>query len=349
MTTERKPASMGQSLLQMSTGFVPAQILYATAELGIADALADGPQGYESLATQTETNAAALRRLLRALVALGLVTQLDADRFALTELGRCLAADTHDSVRDHLLLSITPELWRAWGDLTRTVRTGEPYRHPDTGLTAHESTLRHPMLAAKYRGAKAQSSQEFTAGLTTAYDFSRFQTVADLGGDEGTLLAAILAAIPALRGVLYDLPTALERAAATLNAAGVVDRCEVVAGDFTESVRSGADAYLLNHVVRDCGDDQAIAILRNCRAAMTPSARLLLLETVMPPVLTHHDSSTYGLTDLNNLIYTGGRERTADEYRNLLEAAGLRLTTMTNVPATNGLPDYNVIETIQAM
>jgi hypothetical protein len=335
---------MEQSLPQMLFGYIPAQILYTTAELGIADALAEGPQDCETIAKLTETNPAVLRRLLRALVSLNLVTQLDADRFELTELAQPLRSDPPGSMRDDILLSIMPELWRAWGELPRIARTGEISRDPATGLTAFEATQRHPVFAAKYAAAKAHASTEFTPGITEAYDFSRFGTLADLGGDDGALLAAILAAVPGLRAVLYDLPAAVERGVATVKAAGVDDRCEVLAGDFVEQVRPGADAYLLNHVIRDCDDDKAITILRNCLAAMSAGSKLLLVETVMPLVLTPQDSATYGLTDLNNLVYTGGRERTAEEYRELLDTAGFTLTEVFTVPAANGLPDYAVIE-----
>ncbi|MFF9900984.1 methyltransferase [Streptomyces longispororuber] len=337
---------MESPLPAMLSGYVSSQIVHATAELGLADALADTPRGYTELAERTGTDPAALRRLLRALVGLGLVEQLDADRFALTPLGGQLRSGTPDSLRDDVLLSVTPELWQAWGALTHVVRTGEPWRHASTRLTAHESALRDPRTAALYRAAKARSTQEFTPGLAEVYDFSRFRTVVDFGGDDGALMAAVLSSAPEAHGVLYDLPAALDGVRATLDAAGVGKRCDVVEGDVTARIRTDADAYLLNHLVRDVGDDAAVALLARCRAAMPPTARLLLFETVMPPLLTSADSASFGLTDLNNLVYTGGRERTAEEYQALLEAAGCTLVTATAVPAADGLPDYHVIEAV---
>lgn len=339
---------MKPSLRQMLSGYVPTQILYVTAKLGIAEALADGPRGYEFIASQTATDPAALRRLLRALAGLGLVSQLDADSFALTEAGEQLRTDAPGSLSEDILLSISPELWNAWGDLDRVIRTGEPARDPITQRTAQEALLEHPVFAAAFRAARARASQEFAVGVATVYDFSKIGLIADFGGDQGTLLAAILAATPGLRGVLYDLPAAFEPTLATLAAAGVAERCEVLAGSVTEPVRPGAGAYVLNHVIHSYPDDQAIAILRNCRAAMSLDARLLVVETVMPPVLSPSDSVTYGLTDLNNLVYAGGRERSAEEYRDLLTAAELAMTTLTSVPTTNDLPNYNVIEAVPA-
>ncbi|MFE2184738.1 methyltransferase, partial [Streptomyces sp. NPDC059455] len=127
-------------------------------------------------------------------------------------------------------------------------------------------------------------------------------------------------------------------------AAGCAVVCRAALRPPPDSVRAGADAYLLNHLVRDVDDDAALALLAGCRGAMAPDARLILLETVIPTVLTPADSAGYGLTDLNNLIYAGGRERTAEEYRGLLEAAGFRFVDAIAVPSAEGLPDYNVIE-----
>ncbi|MEY9996271.1 hypothetical protein ABIE67_008303 [Streptomyces sp. V4I8] len=339
-------AAVEPSLQQMTLGYVPAQILYTAAELGIADALAGGPRPYDALAGDTGTDPAALRRLLRALAALGLVTQLDTERFALTDLGGLLRTDAAGSARDEVRLSVTPQMWQAWGALTDVVRTGRPHRDPGSGLTAHQAIAHDPELSVKLRESMALATREFADGVAKAYDFSAFRAVAAPAGDHGTLLAAVLGAVPGLRGVLYDRPEVLESALAVLGDAGVVDRCETVAGDGTGPVPSGADAYVLNNVVRDRDDEQATALLLDHRTAMAPTARLILVETLMPPVLTPEESAAYGLTDLNNLVFTGGRERTRDEYGTLLAAAGFALTATAAVPVAPGLPDYHVLEAV---
>lgn len=331
-------------LRQLVLGFVPAQILYTAVDLGVAEELAEGPRSYGELAGRTGTDPAALRRLLRALAGLGMVTQLDMERFELTDAGRLLASGTEGSVADEIRLSVAPGLWRAWGALPQVVRTGKVFRDPADGLTAHESLLRHPGPAAALRAGKAAGVGEFAARAAEVYDFSVFGTIADLGGDNGTLIAALLAAAPGTRAVLQDLPEALDATAATLKAAGVADRCETVAGDLGGAVPSGADAYLLNNIVRDLDDEHASALLSRCRAAMAPTARLLLVETMMPAVLTPAESSEYGLTDLNNLVFAGGRERTRDEYAELLTASGFTLTATVAVPVGEGMPDYHVLE-----
>jgi len=335
---------MDQSLLQLATGYLPAPILYAAVDLGIADVLADRPLSSGEVAAKAGADPAAVLRLLRALVGLGVVSQQDADRFELTELGGQLRTGTPGSIRDHVLLCTMPQLWHAWGNLAAAVRTGRPVRDRDTGLTAFEASMRHPELSRLYRAAKAQSSLEFTGSVTRVYDFTRLGVVADLGGDCGTFIAAILTAAPGVRGIVYDTPQAHEQIASTLREAGVEDRCDIAEGDATVGVRPGADAYLLNHVLRDMDDEHAIAVLRNCRAAVEPGSRILVMETTIPVVLSAEDSPTYGMTDLNNLVYAGGRERTAGEYRALLQAGGFTVAGTTDVASTEGLPSYQLIE-----
>jgi hypothetical protein len=329
-------------LLELAFGHIPARVLHVAAELGVADVLAEGPLGYAEVAERTGTDPAVLRRLLRALAGLGAVTQLDGERFELTETGGQLRAEASDSIRDHVLLHAVPEVWGAWGQLGQTVRTGEPARQPDTGLTASEFILRHPDLSATFHAAMAHGSRGLAPDIIRACGFTRFHTVADLGGGDGTLLAAALAAVPDLRGVLYEQPTMVQTAAATFRAAGVADRCEVVAGDFFECVPPGADAYVLKNVIHEWDDERSVALLHNCRTAMASQDRVFLVEAVMPPVITP-SSSLHALGDLNMLVWTGGRERTEDDFRRLLDAAGLTVTASTEV-----VPGYQAIEAATA-
>lgn len=330
------------SLPQMASGYIPSQILYVTAELGIADVLADGSRSYEDVAKQTSTDPRTMRSLLRALVGQGLVTQLDADQFELTELGGQLRTGAPGSLRDQVLLSAAPELWRAWGDLVTIMRTGEPSRQPDTGWTPLEWLLQDPEGSAKLHDLSGQSTRALAPGIAEACDFSRFESVADIGGGDGTLIAGILTAVPGLRGLLYDLPTAVETAPPTLTEADVAERCQIIGGDFFKSVPSGADAYVLKYVVHDWNDDQVSIILSNCRRAMHSAGRLFIVETVVPPIMT--PDNPIAIADLGVLVGCGGAERTVDEYRDLLDAAGFSLTAIKDVQLGGGPSGLQVIE-----
>ncbi|GHC83270.1 methyltransferase [Streptomyces flavofungini] len=330
------------SLAKMALGYITAEILYVAAELRLADAFDGGPRSYQELAKETGADPRTLRRLLRALVGEGVVTQVDADRFALTELGGQLRADAPDSVRDTVLLTKTPELHRAWGQLLSVVRRGEPTLHPDTGKTPFEWLLDNEELAPKFHRLMGESTRALAPGITRAGDFGRFGTVADIGGGDGTLLAGILAEVPGPRGVLYDLATAMETAPAILSEAGVADRCEIVGGDFFSSVPSGADAYLLKNVIHDWDDEKSVAVLRNCRAAMGPDARLLLVETVLPTIMTK--DNVIAFADLGIMVGCGGAERSEEEYRELFDASGFTFTSITEVLADGQPTGFHVVE-----
>ncbi|MFG2005993.1 methyltransferase [Spirillospora sp. NPDC048911] len=335
-------------LLDYAFGYMPAQMLYAAAELRLADALAGGAHTSDELAARTGTHPQAMHRLLRALACLGVLTQEGPDRFVLTEEGRRLRSDAPDSVHGLLGLFGGPDVWKSWGDLLETLRTGEPAWNRVTGMTSFEFFEANPDRSVTFNKAMSEHTRDVAPAFIEGCDFTRFGTIADLGGGDGTLLAAILRAVPAARGVLFDLPVGLKEADVTLEAAGVADRCELVAGDFFESVPAGADAYVLKSVIHDWDDEQSVAILRNCRAAAGTDAgagagtgaKVLLLETVVPEVITpEHTGIVMG--DMNMLVCTGGRERTEEEFRRLLEAAGFALTGITGQLRPS---NYRIIE-----
>ncbi|MFA1544471.1 methyltransferase [Actinomadura monticuli] len=325
-------------LLDLAFGYMPAQIIHVAAETGVADALAGGPRTSGELARATGAHAPSLHRLLRGLATLGAVEQKEGDLFALTAEGQRLRADAPDSIRSLVLLFCGPDVWRSWGDMAETVRTGEAAWPRVTGGTSFEHFESDPASSEVFNAAMAEHTRAVAPGIIEAHDFSRYGTVADLGGGDGTLLAAILRAHREVRGLLFDLPAGLAAAPGTLeDAAG---RAEIVAGDFFESVPGGADAYVLKSVLHDWDDEKAAAILRNVRAAMGPDARLLILEQVMPETVAP-DTAGIVRNDLNMLVATGGRERTEAEFRALLDAAGFA-----GVSLTGPLPPsaYRVIE-----
>lgn len=326
------------SLLDMAFGYMPAQIVHTAAELRLADALADGPRTSTDLAAETGAHAPSLYRLLRGLACLGAVEQKERDLFALTDAGHALRSDGPDSVRALVRLFCGPGVWASWGDLTGTLRTGEDAWRRVTGRTSFETFAADPELSATFNEAMARHTRTIAPGVIEAHDFARYRTIADLGGGDGTLLAAILRAVPGPRGVLFDLPPALPGAPDVLG--DTAGRCDIVPGDFFASVPPGADAYLLKSVLHDWDDERAAAILRNCRAAMGPDARVLVVEQLMPEVVTERNRGTV-MNDLNMLVSVGGRERTEDEFRELLRSAGLSVASVSGpLPPS----DYRVIE-----
>jgi orsellinic acid C2-O-methyltransferase len=316
------------SLVELVFGFVPARVVSAAAELGLADLLADGPRTSEELAAEAGLHAPSVRRLLRLLAVLGVVAQTEADRFELTELGSTLRSDVPESVRSFLTMLCDDWSWQSWGDLVESLRTGEIAVDRVMGMPLFDYLGQHPEKGALFNKAMSDMTRTVAPGVVAGYDFSPFETVVDVGGGNGTLLARILEAAPATRGVLFDLPKVLDDAAPVLEAAGVADRCELVGGDFFESVPEGGDAYLMKMVLHDWDDEKAVTILRNCRKAVVPDGKVLVVERIVPEIVTPASIETL-ILDVFMLVALGGRERTAAEYGELLAQADLELTRVT--------------------
>ncbi len=326
-------------VLDLVFGYTAAQMVHVAARLDLADRLAPGPMTSAELAEATGTDRPSLYRLLRGLACFGVVLQTGPDSFALGPAGQSLRMDAPGSVRAMVLLLCSAETWRSWGELEHSVRTGEPAWDQVTGVPHFEFLAKHPEKAAVFNAAMAEYTRAAARGIIARGGFSRFGTVVDVGGGDGTLLAEILKAVPAARGVLFDLPAGLEPAVRTLSGAGVADRCDVIGGDFFTTVPGGADAYLLKSVLHDWDDDKAAEILRQCRTAMAPGGRVLAVEPVLPSTVDSPAVTGVVMSDLNMLVNTGGRERTADEFGTLFQAAGLELAAITGEDA-----DFCVLE-----
>ena len=211
--------------------------------------------------------------------------------------------------------------------MLHSVQTGKPAFDRIFGMSNFDYWEHHAYAGTVHDAYFTALARDTTTLLVPAYDFARFGTVADIGGSQGPLLAAILAANPGVRGILFDLPRVVAGAPPVLAAAGVEDRCTVVGGDFFTSVPAGADAYILKYIIHDWDDERAIAILRRCRAAMGAGATLLLIEHVLPEHWEEGASAVPAARlDLHMLVMTpGGRERTASDFRSLLAESGFEL------------------------
>jgi hypothetical protein len=313
-------------LYQLATAHYLSQAVYVAAKLGIADHLADGPQTHEALAKATATHAASLRRVLRLLAAAGVLAEREDGRFELTTVGSFLKSGP-GSFRAAAQLFGGPMVWQSWGDLLTTVRTGETALHRVFKTDSFEYFEHHPDEAAVFDEAMGSFTAMTAIAVAAAYDFSSMRKLVDVGGGQGALLAGILRANPRLHGVVFDLPRLAEGARREIAAAQLADRCEFVGGDFFETVPAGADAYMLKHVIHDWDDAKATRILRTCRAAMGPDTKLLIVESVYPPRIDGSpESQGAARNDVNMMVCTGGRQRSEAEFRQLYEAAGLRLT-----------------------
>ena len=328
MASPEEPAAALSRLLQ---GYRVTQAIHVAATLGIADLLADGPRTAAELAADTGTHAPTLARLLRALASVGVLAEGGDGRFATTPVGDCLRSGAPGSLGDFAAFVGRPYHWEAWSALVQSVRTGENAFRLVHGRDVWSYRMEHPEEGALFDRVMATLTASATEAVLDAYEFGRFGRLVDVGGGTGTLLAAVLAAHPALEGVLFDQPHVVARAPAVLAQAGVADRCRIESGSFFDGVPAGADAYVLRSIVHDWGDAEAVAILRACRAAMADGGVVLVIERELGGPNENPDAK---LSDLNMLVGPGGRERSRDEYAALFGAAGLRLARV--VPTAAG-------------
>jgi len=304
----------------MASGAWVSQMIHVAAELGLADALVDGERSVEQLADACGAHAPSLFRLLRGLASLGLFAETSPGRFALTPLAELLRSDHPSSLRQFARL-LGDEHYLSWDALLECVRTGESGFRRRYGTDVFSWYEQHPQRAAVFNGAMGDFSRQEVAAFLQAYPgFGAIQHLVDVGGCRGQLLEAVLRAHGHIRGTVFDQGSVL---ADLTPPPELAPRLALQAGDFFAEVPAGADAYLMKHILHDWHDDACLTILGRIRAAMAPGARLLVLEPVIAP---GNEPFPGKLLDLNMLVMTeGGRERTAEEYADLLERGGFRL------------------------
>ena len=327
--------SLRETLRRLTNGFQVSQAIHVAASLRIADLLSNGPRSVDDLAVATGTTPTALTRLLRALASIGIFAE-EGGRFGQTALSNYLRSDVTGSLRAWAMRIGRPDHWRTWGELERSLRSGTSAFRELYGVTAWDWRAAHPEENAIFNAAMTGLSAGMVESIVAAYDFSQIRSIVDVGGGEGALLAAILAANPHMRGIVFDLPHVLTGASDVLQRAGVNDRCELVAGSFFETIPAAADAYILKSIIHDWDDAAALAILRCCRLAIPDTGRLLLVEHALKPV---NEPDPARFSDLNMLVMLGGQERDPDEFERLCADAGFQLTAVIPTRST-----YSVIE-----
>jgi len=321
-TTNSVAAVHAHQLVNVLAGGWISQAVSVAARIGIADELACGPQSLEALAAKTKSHKPSLYRLLRALASVDIFVERDGQTFDLTPKAAFLQSSHPHSLRAYALMMGNEWVWRSWGDLASSVETGKPAFDLAYGSPLFEYYAKNPEAAqSSVQGLSSRSRQEGEA-ILRAYDFSSVKSIVDIGGGQGGLLKEILAAHPNVRGTLFDIPHVIQMARGA-ETAGDSARLEFAAGNFFASMPAGHDLYLMKKVLHDWDDDQARLILGNCRAAIPPHGRLLIVDQIVP---AGNGPSYSKLLDLLMLVLSGGRERTEAEHSHLLGSAGFDLT-----------------------
>ena len=321
-------------LLEIVNGSWMTQATRVAAELGLPDLIAEGRRTADDLASATHTHAPSLHRLLRALVTLDICGERPDGTFELTPMGELLRTDAEGSLRSWTIYW-GREVWAEWARLLDSVTTGRSARELVSGK-AHFDPLRDdPARAAIFNSAMAELTRLTTRSIVTGYDFSATSRIVDVGGGYGELLAAVLAANPTVKGVLFDLPHAIEKARPYLEKCGVANRCTLLSGNFFEELPADADAYMLKNVLHDWDDEHSHDILATCRRAMTGSSKLLVIERLVPEVMEPKpEHRLLARADLHMLVAHAALERSESQFRELLGAAGF--TTSRVMPLAMG-------------
>jgi hypothetical protein len=311
------------AMAEMITDAWATQAITAAADLGISDALANGPLSADQLATAVGADADALSRLLRALISRGIFRQRRDGRYDLTPLADTLRSDADVSMAGFARFLGAPQHREHWSHLTDAVRTGRAVVPALRGKPLFEYLADEPEFAEIFNNAMTSLSELAIAAVIAGYDFSPYATIVDVGGGHGRLLAAILGATPHSRGILFDLSQVVAGAPAVLGEQHVADRVRIAEGSFFDAVPEGGDAYVLKNVIHDWPDDDAVHILGNVRKAAATGKNVLLVETVLPG---HNREFPGNWADLEMLVVAAARERTAAEYGSLLSRAGFHMT-----------------------
>ena len=310
-------------LLSLISGYWITQAIYAAAELGLADLLGRRARAVEDVAQASNTNPDALYRLLRSLASVGIFTESPPRHFALTPMAVLLRDDTPGNLRAFSRFQGDAWHWGCWGDIVACVRNGQPatlarYQSPH----CFDYLAKHPQSAQIFDAAMAGYASQVHAAVLDAYDFGAARLIVDVGGGQGQLLATILAAAPQARGIVFDQTSVVAQAPAVLHEFDVHSRCECRSGDFFAAVPAGGDVYLLSAVLHDWSDADAARILRQIKSAMTTSARVLIIENIIPTGNVAHPGK---FIDLEMLLVAAGRERTESEFTALLAVADFAL------------------------
>ncbi len=320
-------------MMQIMVNVLLARTLSVAAELGLADLVSDTPKSARELATATGAHENALYRLLRMLASHGVFAEDEHGHFSLTPLAAVLRSEGDDALRNYFRLSWQDVMWDTYRELLHPIMTGEPAFDRAHGMAVFDYLAAHPDVNARFDAMMALRSAPENAIIAQAYNFGQFDRIVDVAGGRGGFLAAVLRTYPTVHGVLYDQPQVVIEPT-ELRTAGVLDRCDIIGGDFFASVPTGGDVYVLKWILHDWDDARAVAILRRCRDAMGQEGRVLTIDAVIRP---GNEADPNKNMDVIMMAMSQGRERTEDDFRTLYEQAGLRLTRVTRTSSPSAL------------
>ena len=314
-----------QTVIQAAFAYIISACTGAAVQLKLFDAISAGPTALDAIATQTDTKAPLLYRLLRVLEMAGLVSGDAAGSYVLTDAGKLLCTDAPGSMHGIVKWITNPFHFSLYGNLRSSFVSGEP---------AFESVYHEPCfqwlqrpenseIASEFHHAMVSFSETSIPAFLRAYDFSQFSTIVDVGGGLGGAARALSKANPDLKSIIADVPDLENDARQAIANDGLAERCRFEACDFFSAVPAGGDGYFMKNIVHDWPDERALRILGNIRDVIPASGKLVLAEMVIDDGPAPHPGK---LLDIEMIVFLMGQERSESEFRTLFAKAGFRLT-----------------------
>jgi hypothetical protein len=328
-------------LMEMTIAHWAGELLLQAAQMQLMDKFeGDAPRSARDLASEYGILPGPLRRFMRSLTGLCLLSSAGDDSYRVTDLGAALKTGAQGNARSAVIALIGDMVKPAWSEFSYAFETGDPAFEKAHGMGLFEYCEKNPGMAQLFSETMVGFHGREPPAVAEAYDFSGIGSLVDVGGASGNMLGHVLSRHSHLRGVLYDLPHVVEDAPPLLEGFGVADRVTIESGSFFDSVPAGHDAYLLSHIIHDWDDEENATILRNVRDAMKPDGKLLIVEMVLPEGDEPHMGK---MLDMMMLLVPGGQERTPGEYAELLEPNGFRVNRV--VPTSSAV---SVVEAVRA-
>lgn len=318
--------------MQLGSGFMAAAALYPVTKLGVAELLAEGPKPISKIAQDTGANEDGLYRVMRALSSIGVFAEISPRTFGLTPAASLLRADVAGNMRDLILWMTNHFHLNSWGGMMHSVLTGQPAVEKLYGKHCFDIFRDFPEVDVEFNNAMTNISAMTIPAILEGYDFSGIGTLVDIAGGHGLLISQILKHNPDMKGILFDVPHVIEGAKSRIARLGLESRLQTATGDFFQSIPVGGDAYMMQHIIHDWDDAKAHTILKNIRKALEgrKNGKLLIFDAL---ISDGNGSDFSKWMDLEMMLMPGGRERTENEFRSLLEGAGFKLNRIIPIPS----------------
>jgi SAM-dependent methyltransferase len=321
--SSKRPPGPARLLYDRILGDIPLRLIHAVTVLDIPDFIAEGEQSVDVLADKTNVNANILYRVMRTLSGIGIFRETGHRQFALTPQAELLRSGVPGSLRNFVFYLGADWHYKTWNQFPETLRTGETSFDLAFGEPFFDHLQTNAERAANYNDVMTDHSTMNSSQVAQSYDFSQFNTLMDVGGGHGFLLAEILKATPALKGIVFDMPGVSLESGNQFEKSGLSDRASIIEGSFFETLPRDADGIIMKSIIHDWNDEKSRRILENCRDAVGPNGKVLLVEFVLPEA---NMPGFANLLDLEMLAISGGQERSEREFRDLFDSAGLRLS-----------------------